>query len=301
MSHSDVPNVPHHQKPKFRASTDSGDAEFAEVDCVEIDGTGVAGRVTLKSVTLPISILMWRDGFLRSARSLRIRLAACALRRANLASGDSSRAGRPRLFVIVREKHWEELSFIKLGPLRLIEDEHGRDSIYVIDDDDVGIRGSSTSAVNPETLKDRLLTPLTVRLEKPREPTTFDASRSGHLIKLVVGLIQEYGALQIMEISTLLKNLAVPSITEQRIQRYLFCAENVGWLKRVSKGSVDYFVAVATTKDAATIYSKPSAKEKNRPRRRLLIREHWQKHDAQRFKAISQVFRGTTRGHVSVR
>jgi hypothetical protein len=170
-----------------------------------------------------------------------------------------------RLFVIVREKHWEELSFIKLGPLRLIEDEHGRDSIYVIDDDDVGIRGSSASAVNPETLKDRLLSPLTVRLEKPREPTTFDASRSGHLIKLVVGLIQEYGALQIVEISALLKNLAVPSITEQRIQRYLFCAENVGWLRRVSKGSVDYFVAVATTKDAATIYSKASAKEKTAP------------------------------------
>ncbi len=112
-----------------------------------------------------------------------------------------------RLFVVVREKHWEEMSFIKLGPLRLIEHEHGRESIYVIDDEHVGIRGNSASAVKPETLKDQLIEPLTVRLEKPREPTTFDANRSGHVIKLVVGLIQEYGALQITEISALLKSL----------------------------------------------------------------------------------------------
>jgi hypothetical protein len=151
-----------------------------------------------------------------------------------------------RLFVIVREKHWEALSFIRLGPLRLIENEHGRDSIYVIDDDDIGIRGGSASAVNPDTLKDRLLSPLTVRLERPREPTTFDATRSGHVIKLVVGLVQEYGALEITEIGTLLKNLQVTGATGEKIQRYLFCAENVGWLKRVARGSVDYFVAVAT-------------------------------------------------------
>jgi hypothetical protein len=197
-----------------------------------------------------------------------------------------------RLFVVVREKHWEELSFIKLGPLRLIEQEHGRDSIYVINDEDVGIHGNSASAVSPDTLKDQLLNPLTIRLEKPREPTTFDATRSGHVIKLVVGLVQEYGALQVTEISALLKSLNVTTTTEERIHRYLFCAENVGWLRKVSKGTVDYFVAVATKLDAAVIHSKASAKEKNRPRRRLLIREHWQKHDAQRFKAISQIFKG---------
>lgn len=97
-----------------------------------------------------------------------------------------------RLFVVVREKHWNSLSFIKLRPLRLIETEHGRDSIYVVDDDDVGMRGDSASDVSPETLKNRLHSPLEIRLAKPREPTTFDANRPGHVIKLIVGLIQEY-------------------------------------------------------------------------------------------------------------
>ncbi|MGJ5078680.1 retron St85 family effector protein [Bradyrhizobium sp. HKCCYLS3013] len=197
-----------------------------------------------------------------------------------------------RLFVVVREKHWEALSFIKLGPLRLIENQYGRESIYVVDDDDIGMRGNSASAVNPAILKDRLLVPLTVRLEKPREPTTFDATRSGHVIKLIVGLVQEYGALQQSEISHLLQILNVSQTTDEAIQRYLFCAEKVEWLKRVSKGAIDYFVALAKADDAAVIHSKASAKEKHRPRRRLLIREHWQKTDQQRFRAISQVARG---------
>ena len=192
-----------------------------------------------------------------------------------------------RLFVIVREKHWEQPSFIKLGPLRLIETEYGRDSIYVIDGEDVGMQGESASTVNLETLKNRLTDPLTVRLRKSREPTTFDPSRSGHVIKLVVALIQEYGALQVTEISSLLQFLNVSGTTEEKIKGYLFCAENVGWLKKVAKGSVDYFVAKAA-EDAANIHAKPSAKERNRTRRRLLIREYWKKHDEQRFRAISE-------------
>ena len=66
--------------------------------------------------------------------------------------------------------------------------------------------------------------------------------------------------------------------------------EAVGWLKEVSKGSSDYFVAKGTNIDAATISVKPTATEKNKRRRRHLIREHWRVHDTQRFNAISEVF-----------
>lgn len=197
-----------------------------------------------------------------------------------------------RLFVVVREKHYEDLSFIKLGPIRRIQNRHGRDSVFVVDDDDIGIRGNSVSNVNPDTLRDRLQEPLLVRLGRPREPTTFDATRPGHVIKLIVGLIQEYGALQLREIHALLRGLSVNSTTDEMIERYLFCAENVSWLRRVSKGLSDYFVARPTSTDAATIHSKPTAKERNRSRRRMLIREYWQRNDPQRFKAIAQGLRG---------
>jgi hypothetical protein len=195
-----------------------------------------------------------------------------------------------RLFVVVREKHWNELSFIKLGPLRLIEKRYAREYIFVVDDASVGMRGNSAHTIDIGALKTLLVPSLTVRLAQRREPTTFDARRSGHVIKLVVGLVQEYGALKTDEILFLLKILNVSHVSEQHICRYLLCAEAVGWLKEVSKGSSDFFVAKATNIDAATIHIKSTAGEKNKRRRRHLIREHWKVHDAQRFNAISDHF-----------
>src|SRR6185295_12911360 len=43
-----------------------------------------------------------------------------------------------RLFVVVRQKHWNASSFIKLGPLRRVERKYGRETVCVVDDDDVG-------------------------------------------------------------------------------------------------------------------------------------------------------------------
>jgi predicted RNA binding protein YcfA (HicA-like mRNA interferase family) len=102
-------------------------------------------------------------------------------------------------------------------------------------------------------------------------------------------LIQEYGALDIEEIDFLLKLLNAAKEREQ-IQGYLLCAESVGWLEKLSKGSTDFFVAKKTKMDAATIPLKTTAQIKNKTRRRVLIREHWKRTDAPRFKGIVQVF-----------
>jgi hypothetical protein len=153
------------------------------------------------------------------------------------------------------------------------------------------MRGESAAWVNQEALKSLLSPPLRFRLERPHEPSTFDPSRSGHVIKLVVGLIQEYGALLVDEIVDILGILNVVKVGSD-VNRYLLCAEAAGWVKEVPKGSSDYFVAVTTRTNAATLYVKESAKIKSRTRRRLLIRDHWQEHDGQRYKAITQIAGG---------
>lgn len=192
-----------------------------------------------------------------------------------------------RLFVVVREKHWKADSFIKLGPLRHIEREYGREYIFVIEDGQVGLQGNSAAKVDKNALGQLLQTPLEIRLGKPREPTTFDQGRAGHVIKLVIGLIQEYGALTIAEIYYLL-NLLNVSKSHADIGRYLLCAQAAGWLNEVSKGSNDYFVAVTSLKDAASLSSKDAAEQKNKSRRRLLIREYWKSNDSQRYASIRQ-------------
>lgn len=199
-----------------------------------------------------------------------------------------------RLFVIVREKHWNKQSFIKLGPLRRIEKKYGRDAIFIIEDDDIGMRGGSPALIDKDALKKLLAEPIALQLTRPNEPSTFDGSRAGHLIKLVVGLVQEYGALLVDEIVQLLATLTVTK-TSLEVERYLLCAKAVGWLKEVSRGSNDYFAAVATKLDAAIIYSKDTAEVKNKQRRRILIREHWSKHDVERAGAIRQALSGVPR------
>jgi hypothetical protein len=106
-----------------------------------------------------------------------------------------------------------------------------------------------------------------------------------------VGLVQEYGALNLEEISFLLDILNATR-TPKVIQGYLLCAESVRWLKKIAKGPTDYFVAMKARTDAATIPSKPSARIKNKARRRLLIREHWRETDELPHRSIAQVFGG---------
>ncbi len=196
-----------------------------------------------------------------------------------------------RLFVIVRQVHWQSHSFIRLGPLQRIERKYGREYIYVVDDDDIGMRHDTAEFINKTALGSLLKRPLTIRLQKPRDPTTFDSNRSGHVIKLVVGLVQDYGALKVGEIEYLLRLLNCAR-TAAAIRSYLLCAEAVGWLKKVSKGLNDFFIAEKTRMDAATIPSKPAAQVRNKARRRLLIREHWKANDELRYKRITQVFGG---------
>jgi hypothetical protein len=192
-----------------------------------------------------------------------------------------------RLFVVVRERHWAGTSFIKLGPLRLIEKRVGRDAIQVIADVDVGISEHSTANADKVRLRELLSAPLTLRLSKKREPTTFSSDRPGHVIKLAVGLVQEYGALTADEISHAMGIIGV-NCDDRTLSGYLLCAKSVGWLKVVSKGSNDYFIAPKGARDAATLHLRVDDQMKDKLRRRALIRVHWKETDQLRHSAITQ-------------
>lgn len=195
-----------------------------------------------------------------------------------------------RLLVVIRNKYWIEDSFIRLGPLKFLENAHGSGAVSVVEDLDLDIRGNSTEDLKIDVLKDQLQEPLRLRLEKTREPTTFDQNRAGHVIKLIVGLVQEYGALTAEEIVWILDQLGVNRNIET-VRAYLLCAEAVEWIKKVRRGIRDYYFA-RDLKDAARFTLKEDAKEKNKLRRRAIIREYWQQNDASRYSGIKQIMGG---------
>lgn len=196
-----------------------------------------------------------------------------------------------RLYVVVREHHWNDNSFIKLGPLRRVERKIGRKAIQVVADDDVGITKRNISTVDKRMLVEQLHDSLKLRLSGSQEPSTFDPNRSGHIIKIIVGLVQEYGALTFIEITELLSKLNIIRSNEA-IKGYLLCARSVGWLTLVPRGSEDYLVSTEKGQDAATFHLKETAEERNKTRRRAIIRDHWRTKDKIRFAAI-RAARGT--------
>jgi hypothetical protein len=190
-----------------------------------------------------------------------------------------------RLLVIIRDYHWKEDSFIKLGPLRFLLRSYNH-SVFVIEDEVVGIVADDVAKIDLNQFKAALDEPLRRRLTEAKEPSTFDSNRAGHVIKLIVGLIQEYGALEVSEIMELLPRFGV-NIEEKRFRAYLLCATTVEWLEEQKKGFRDFIVA-KVDQPAIHFVAHGGALTKNRVRRRLLIREHWEKHDPPRFRAISK-------------
>ena len=190
-----------------------------------------------------------------------------------------------RLLVIIRDFHWKKDSFIKLGPLRFLLRRY-ESSVFVIEDKVVGILGDCVANIDLDNFKNTLDEPLRARLSATKEPSTFDPSRAGHVIKLIVGLIQEYGALERNEILEIIEKFGV-IIDEKRLRAYLLCATTVDWVFEEKKGFRDFIVAKVDT-PAIHFVAAGGALTKNRIRRRLLIREHWEKNDPSRFRAISQ-------------
>ena len=110
-----------------------------------------------------------------------------------------------RLLVVVDDKNYRDQSFIRLGPLLSLENQYGESAVYVVHRNDIGIASiKDIASINLKVFADRLKDAIKTRMATTKEPSKFDPTRNGHVIKLVVGLIQHYSALTLDEIGCLL-------------------------------------------------------------------------------------------------
>lgn len=190
-----------------------------------------------------------------------------------------------QMLVVVRHIYWEQDSFIKLGPLNFLKKKCGPEYVFVIRDEDIGIKDTDISTVDIDKFKEVIQEPLRARLEITREPTTFLPERAGHRIKLIVGLIQEYSALALNEIVAAMPYFNVDA-TEAEIRCYLMCARSVGWIEEKSSGFDTYWIPLEA--NVALNYPvSESASLRDRPRRRLAILDHWRSKDIKRFRMVA--------------
>lgn len=190
-----------------------------------------------------------------------------------------------KLFTVIRNRHYEEGSFITLGPIASLR-HRDPNSVYVLNDNEFGITGENYSRIDRNLLVGRLAGHITARLAAAREHTTFDASRSGHLCKLITALVQEFGALSTQELLDACQQLRL-EMDSERLAKLLLCLRAVEWVTEDRRGVRD-FVYPNGGREAAKIPLEGDALPKDRDRRRNLIREHWKATDDERFFALSE-------------
>jgi hypothetical protein len=191
------------------------------------------------------------------------------------------------LLVVMDDANYDDDSFIKLGPVRELEDSYPK-SVCVLNCADLGIPAlHKPASINLNVFFDRISAAVVERSAMAKEHTTFDSSRPGHLIKLVVGLVQHYGALTAEDIDFYFFSILGKSIPFGRIEEFLTCAEFVGWILRRKLGFVTYFTAPPSLKQAVSYKFLPSAEVADRLRWISDIRTTIKSLDPERFRAIS--------------
>ena len=247
----------------------TADAGYSDLLTFESDIAGAVGLIVL---------------FAESAGSL-----------AELGSFAASNKIAPSILAILDDFYYAEDSFIKNGPVRHLENEYGEDWILVLERSDIGIsdRGQP-EGLDVIKLFSQVSEVIERRLGRRHALSKLDITNNGHLILLISGLCQEYGALTITEIERYLNVLGITMLSRPRIKNLLYCAELLGWIKEKRKGNYNYFVSTGgdpaidyslkTSGQIGTIVSKGDVKVKFRGE----IRSHWENHERARINAIRE-------------
>jgi hypothetical protein len=200
-----------------------------------------------------------------------------------------------RLLVIIDDKNYSDNSFVKLGPILSLENTFGDDAVCVLNRVDINIVDIKTvEGLNIEIFADRMIAAFEVRQKSTRERTSFNPNRAGHIIKLIVGIIQHYGALTLDEIDVCLYCLNISSDLRAQAENFLLCAEFVKWIKKDRRGFKTFYSATAT-KEALQYKLKNGSPIIDKTRWRSDILEYWKLSDPERFNSIAQAIGGPAR------
>lgn len=196
-----------------------------------------------------------------------------------------------RLLVVIDSKNYSENSFVTLGPLRFLQNEHGDEAVCVLNLKDMNLHSiSDVSSLNVNSFRKSMEGAIKSRKSIPREKTSFDKSRPGHIIKLIVGIIQHYGALTLEEVSVHI-SVVRNDLDDEIIKNYLLCAEFAGWVRKEKRGVSTFYVSL-TNKPAFNYSFRPGVAPMDKTRWQLDIREYWKKNDPDRFSVIADAIGG---------
>jgi hypothetical protein len=198
------------------------------------------------------------------------------------------------LLVIIDDESYGDDSFITLGPVRALRNQFGESAVFVVSRHDINITNiRDVTGLNKVEFLRIVSLAIGERTQHVGEPRTFKKDRPGHIIKLIVGLIQHYGALMLDEIAMFLCVLDI-EISLSRIEDLLLCADSAGWILKNRLGFVDYYAAIVD-KPALAYRLLPKNAHVDKDRWQADIVAYWRHNEPGRFSSIQAARRRALR------
>lgn len=198
-----------------------------------------------------------------------------------------------KLFAVIRSAHFDDGSYISVGPLRHL-DKYYAGSVFVVSDNEYNFDANDLSRFRTDRLAERIKAPIDAKLASSREHTKFERQRRGHLCKFLTALIQEFGALQMQELAAALESLGIteaPAVADKLI----FCAKTMEWVRADRRGLRTFILPGAGNRAAKfTFLNDDIPADSNR--RRFQLREYWSSNDEERSEAIRENMDALARG-----
>lgn len=158
-----------------------------------------------------------------------------------------NKALKNKILVFVNEKHYEENSFIKLGPLRHLQDI--KDSSVcaypwekIASTEKVDLKGSLEVTLK-EMRKD--IQKIVSDQDKSEQ---FNKDNEGHVSFVIYEIIKIFRALKLTEIESFLEKLGL-TVPREKLKRLMFLLTKFKLVGKMKRGHVEYYyVAIDTIK-----------------------------------------------------
>lgn len=138
-----------------------------------------------------------------------------------------------RMMVVVQRHFYDATSFIKLGPIKKIEEVHSNDAVYVIDSKDPKAFEEEVQGV---------VDALNERIQSAPKTQQFDSNRTRDQLLLIADLVELFGALSLTEIQQLLNLFTRVEVNPSAVKRMLGQLSLFDLIKSVRQSNRHYYV-----------------------------------------------------------
>lgn len=196
----------------------------------------------------------------------------------------SSQQFSEKLLLFVASSHYGDTSFIRLGPVKYLEEVYKNPAHYDAWLKDAGAGRLVFDAEFADTLADDFRNAVSSRLNKPSHEHAFDRGNWLHRSLLTCELVNLMSALTVGEIRGFLKDFGI-ELSQAALRQKLFLLVKIGLLKIEPSGDQRFYVS----NDAREFVSVPTDERVfDKDRFRTDVISYYTAHDKKRFRALQR-------------